>query len=267
MSLHNGIKQSCDVYFYNVAHRIGIQRIHDMGVRLGLGHKLDVDLPREKPGLMPTAAWKKKALRDRWYPGETVVAGIGQGYVLTTPLQLAVMTARLATGRAVKPRLVRPDGQELKAFPGLGLNPRHIAAVQRGMIGVTNEPGGTAFWTRITEREYAMAGKTGTSQVRRITRAERAKGVIKNKDLPWEKRDHALFVAYAPFNQPRYAVAVIVEHGGSGSRAAAPVAKDILLEAQKRRSATVGPTGTPKSKDGTKDRKQRGDKKAGVRRG
>lgn len=251
VSLHNGIKQSCDVYFYNVAHRIGIQRIHDMAVRLGLGAQTGIDLPRENPGLIPTAAWKKKYVRDRWYPGETVVAGIGQGYVLTTPLQLAVMTARLATGNAVTPRMVRKEDAGLPKFSSMGINPRHLAAVQKAMSGVTNEPGGTAFWTRIVEKQFAMAGKTGTSQVRRITRAERARGVIRNKDLPWERRDHALFVAFAPVDNPRYAVAVIVEHGGSGSRAAAPVAKDILLTAQKRRSATVGPTG-PAGGSGTK---------------
>ena len=246
VSLHNGIKQSCDVYFYNVAHKIGIERIHDMSLRLGLGKKLGIDLPRESAGLVPNKAWKKKALRDRWYPGETVVAGIGQGYVLTTPLQLAVMSARLATGKAVVPRMARPAGAGVPNFADLGVNPRNLAAVQKGMMGVTNEPGGTAFWTRIVEKEFAMAGKTGTSQVRRITRAERARGVIRNKDLPWERRDHALFVAYAPVDNPRYAAAVIVEHGGSGSRAAAPIAKDILLTAQRRRSATVGPTGPAK---------------------
>ena len=243
MALHNGIKQSCDVYFYNVAHRLGIEKIHDMSLRLGLGRKTGIDLPREKPGLIPNTAWKKKALRDRWYPGETVVAGIGQGYVSSTPLQLVVMTARLATGNAVVPRMVREKDAGVPKFDPLGLNPAHLAAVRKGMNGVTNEPGGTAFWTRIVEKDYAMAGKTGTSQVRRITRAERARGVIKNKDLPWEKRDHALFVAYAPVDSPRYAAAVIVEHGGSGSRAAAPIAKDIMMAAQKRRSATVGPAG------------------------
>ena len=258
ISLHNGIKQSCDVYFYNVSHRIGIERIHDMAVRFGLGGKLGIDLPREKSGLIPNTAWKKKAIRDRWYPGETVVAGIGQGYVAATPLQLAVMAARLASGREVAPRIARPDGSNTEAFKSLGLSPKHLAAVQKGMIGVSNEPGGTAFWTRILEKEFALAGKTGTSQVRRITRAERARGVIRNKDLPWERRDHALFVAFAPVGNPRYAAAVIVEHGGGGSRAAAPIAKDILLTAQKRRSATVGPTGPAKGTGGTGSGERRG---------
>lgn len=251
VSLHNAIKQSCDVYFYNVAHRLGIDKIHDMALRLGLGRKTGIDLPREKAGLMPNTAWKKKALRDRWYPGETVVAGIGQGYVASTPLQLAVMTARMATGNTVVPRMVRDKDAGLPNFASLGLNGTHLTLVRKAMSGVTNEPGGTAFWTRIVEKEFAMAGKTGTSQVRRITRAERAKGVVKNKDLPWERRDHALFVAFAPVDSPRYAAAVIVEHGGSGSRAAAPIAKDIMLAAQKRRSATVGPTGPAKGAGST----------------
>lgn len=258
VSLHNSIKQSCDVYYYNVAHRLGVDRIHDMALRLGLGRPLGVDLPREKAGLIPSRAWKKKALKDRWYPGESVVVGIGQGYVNSTPLQLAVMTARMATGRTVVPRLVRPAKDKPIVFPDLGIKTVHLNHIRKAMSGVTNEPGGTAFWTRIQEKEFAMAGKTGTSQVRRITRAERARGVIKNKDLPWERRDHALFVAFAPVDKPRYAVAVIVEHGGSGSRAAAPVAKDIMLAAQKRRSATIGPFGVLNPTRG-----QGGEKKGG----
>ncbi|MEO1292518.1 MAG: penicillin-binding transpeptidase domain-containing protein, partial [Pseudomonadota bacterium] len=161
--------------------------------------------------------------------------GIGQGFLLTSPLQLAVMTARLANGGVgVVPRLVRKRGGEPVAPQApayLGIKPEHLSLVLDGMDAVVNETRGTAHRARIAERAYAMAGKTGTAQVRRISRAEREAGVRKNEDLPWRLRDHALFVAFAPVEAPRYAVSVVIEHGGSGSKAAAPVARDILLHA------------------------------------
>ncbi|MDH3235760.1 MAG: penicillin-binding protein 2 [Alphaproteobacteria bacterium] len=253
VNLHQGIKQSCDVYFYNVALKVGVDKIAAMAHRLGLGELVGVDLPGERKGSIPSTAWKMKAMKQPWYPGETLVAGIGQGYVLSTPLQLAVMTARIANGGfAVTPRLSRDDidGREIGArakqtFKPIGVSKKSLDLIKKAMIGVVNEPGGTAYWTRITEKGQWMAGKTGTSQVRRITKAERARGVRKNKDLPWELRDHALFVAFAPHDAPRFACAVIVEHGGGGSRAAAPVAKDILLETQKR----LNPTAEKKDKE------------------
>ncbi len=262
MNVKQAIKQSCDVFFYETAMKLGVERIRAMALKLGLGERIGIDLPSESPGLIPSLAWKRKQFRDKWHPGETAITGIGQGYVLTTPLQLAVMTARLATGKAVEPRLFRglyeegkgvDSGNAAPTFTDLGFNPKKLDHVLEGMRAVTNEPGGTAYWTRIMEEEYRMAGKTGTSQVRRITRAERARGVLRNDQLPWERRDHALFVGYAPLDKPRYACAVLVEHGGSGSRAAAPIAKDILREAQIRKSgapsrqAAAVDTGTPKT--------------------
>jgi len=247
VNLHQGIKQSCDVYFYNVALKVGVDKISEMAHRLGLGEIVGLDLPGERKGSIPSTAWKMKVMKQPWYPGETLVAGIGQGYVLSTPLQLAVMVARIANGGfAVKPHLARDaiEGREIeprpkRKFKPLGISKKSIELVMNGMNGVTNEPGGTAYWTRITEKGMWMSGKTGTSQVRRITKAERARGVKKNEDLPWELRDHALFVAFAPHDAPRFACAVIVEHGGGGSRAAAPIAKDILTETQKRLNPTV----------------------------
>jgi len=239
------IKRSCDVYFYDVARRVGIDRISAMAFRLGLGTPTGLDLPGERGGVIPTRDWKEKNIGEPWQIGETVVTSIGQGFVLSTPIQLAVMTARLVNGgRAVTPRLVRgfrDDGTyEDPAFPSLEIPSRHLAIVREGMDRVVNHRRGTAYGARIEEPGLAMGGKTGTSQVRRITMAERARGVIKNEDLPWHRRDHALFVGYAPVDEPRYACAVIVDHGGGGSKAAAPIARDVLTEAQR-----LDPLSTP----------------------
>ena len=260
VSLHNGIKKSCDVYFYNVALKVGVDKIAAMAHKLGLGEIAGVDLPGERKGSIPSTAWKMKMMKQPWYPGETLVAGIGQGYVLATPLQLAVMTARIANGGfAVTPRLARDEieGREIgprksTTFKPIGVSKKSLELVRNAMNGVTNEPGGTAYWTRITEKGQWMAGKTGTSQVRRITKAERARGVRKNKDLPWELRDHALFVAFAPHDAPRFACAIIVEHGGGGSRAAAPIAKDILMETQKRLNPIAKKSSEKKNASNTK---------------
>lgn len=239
------IVQSCDVFFYEIAKRTGIERIAAMARRLGLGSRLDVDLPGEQAGLIPTPKWKRGALDAPWHQGETLIAGIGQGYLLVTPLQLAIMTARLANGGfAVTPRVTKTirkspgaSGAEPAGFASLDLPPRHLEVVRQAMIDVVNDPRGTAFKSRIETPGHEMAGKTGTVQVRRISKAEREAGVRKNKDLPWKERDHALFVGYAPADNPRYAVAVVVEHGGGGSSTAAPIARDILAEAQRRNSA------------------------------
>lgn len=241
MDLRNALIQSCDVYFYEVAKRLGVDRITAMARRLGLGQTLDIDLPGERPGLLPTRDWKLATLGAPWLMGETLISGIGQGYVLSTPLQLAVMTARIANGgREIKPHLVRRAEAAEGAREGppapprdLGLNAGHLRMVREGMDGVVNGARGTARAAAIREPGMEMAGKTGTSQVRRITKAEREAGIQKNEDLPWERRDHALFVGYAPVHEPHYAVAVVIEHGGGGSKAAAPVARDILLAAQK----------------------------------
>jgi penicillin-binding protein 2 len=237
MGLIDAIEQSCDVFFYDIARRAGVDAIAAMARRFGLGAPLGIDLPGEKGGLVPDKAWKMAAVGESWQGGETLVVGIGQGYMQATPLQLAAMTARIANGgRLVQPRLVRDPAlggapPEAQAGTPLGVSEGSLRLVKRGMVDVVNGERGTARASRLPHTEALMAGKTGTSQVRRISRAERATGVRKNEEKPWEERDHALFVAFAPVDQPRYAVAVVVEHGGSGSKAAAPIARDIMAKA------------------------------------
>ena len=249
MNMNSAIVQSCDVYFYEVSKRVGVDGIAVMARRFGFGEKLGVELPYERKGLVPTRDWKLAVHGVSWQKGETLNIGIGQGFLLTTPLQLAVMTARIANGGiAVLPKLVREtrrSGQRLpdqrEPFPSMGLSAAHLAIVQKGMADVTNSPRGTAYRARIEEPGMAMAGKTGSVQVKRITKAERERGVRKNEDRPWKDRDHALFVGYAPVEAPRYAVSIIVEHGGGGSKTAAPIARDILREVQRRDPARRGP--------------------------
>jgi penicillin-binding protein 2 len=239
-----GIKQSCDVYFYDIARKAGIDRIADVAKRFGLGAPTGVDLPGEQPGTIPTRDWKLATTGEPWQMGETLVSAIGQGFVLSTPLQLAVMTARLANGgKAVTPRLTRPAQETAEAAepPSMNISPAMLRVLHHSMDLVVNHQRGTAHSARIDIDGKEMAGKTGTSQVRRISLAERAAGVYKNEDLPWRRRDHALFVAYAPVHAPRYCCAVVVDHGGSGSKAAAPIARDILLETQVRDPAVNPP--------------------------
>jgi penicillin-binding protein 2 len=234
VDLERALQESCDVYFYDVAQKVGIDKIAEMGARLGLGQRHDLPMSAISAGIMPDKAWKLERHRAEWRIGDTINASIGQGYVLTTPLQLAVMSARIATGRAVSPRLVRMvNGQEVDAPAAgpIGVAEEHLAVIRLGMFDVVNTQRGTAYSSRIADETLAMAGKTGTSQVRNITAAERAAGVISNEDLPWNRRDHALFVGFAPYDAPRYAVSVVVEHGGGGSTAAAPIARDIILRA------------------------------------
>lgn len=238
VDLVGGLRHSCDVFFYDLARRIGIDRIAEMAKRFGLGLPLGLDLPFERVGLIPSRDWKQASMGTSWQQGETLVAAIGQGYVLTTPLQLAVMTARLANGGlAVRPHLtkqVRGVQAETTTWPSMGVRKENLELVLRGMNEVCNAPNGTAYKARITVPGMEMAGKTGTAQVRRISMSERATGVKKNEDLPWRERDHALFVAYAPVQAPRYACSVLIEHGGGGSAVAAPIARDVLVETQKR---------------------------------
>ena len=234
VDLHRSLRESCDVYYYDLALRVGIEKISAMARRLGLGIEHDLPMTSVAGGLMPTKEWKQTSRGEDWRIGDTVNASIGQGYVLSSPLQLAVMTARLATGRSVTPRLVRSvDGVEEPTGHGenLGLNENILREVRRAMYAVSNNRRGTAYGSRIIEDAFRMAGKTGTSQVRNITAAERARGVFRNEDLPWERRDHALYVNYAPYEAPKVAVSVIVEHGGGGSKAAAPIARDVTLQA------------------------------------
>lgn len=233
--LREAIKSSCDVYFYEVARRVGVDRISEMAQRFGLGPAPALEMTAVRDGLTPTRAWKAASQGESWQLGDTLNTGIGQGYVLASPLQLAVMTARLGgDGGQVAPRLIRTiDGAPAptRDAPPLNVSAAHLRLVRDGMFAVSSERGGTGYRSRIAEASMAMAGKSGTSQVRRITTAERARGVIRNEDLPWERRDHALFVAFAPYERPRYACSVIVEHGGGGSSVAAPIVRDIMMRA------------------------------------
>ncbi|MRX49595.1 penicillin-binding protein 2 [Paracoccus sp. S-4012] len=226
------LEQSCDVFYYELAQKVGIDRIAEMARRFGIGVRHELPMSAVAEGIAPDRAWKQARYGEDWQVGDSINASIGQGYVLASPLQLAVMAARIASGRAVEPRLVRAvDGVPVPVpeFPDLGIDPANLKLARDGMDAVMNGGAGTAGSSRIVRAEWRMAGKTGTSQVRNITAAERARGVIRNDQLPWNRRDHALFVCYAPFDAPRIAVAVVVEHGGGGSAVAAPVARDILL--------------------------------------
>jgi penicillin-binding protein 2 len=226
VNLHRSLRESCDVYYYELALRTGIENISAMAERLGLGIKHDLPLTSVAAGLAPTKDWKRRVRDAQWVIGDSVNAAIGQGDVLTSPLQLAVMTARLATGRTVKPRIIRSiDGVENPTGHGedLGLNQNNLRHIRQAMYSVSNNRRGTAYSSRIIEDAFRMAGKTGTSQVR--------SAVVDNNAVPWEQRDHALFVNFAPFEAPKIAVSVVVEHGGGGSTAAAPVARDITLQA------------------------------------
>lgn len=228
VDMHQAIKQSCDVYFYECARRTGIEAIAAMSRKFGLGVTYGLEIPGEKGGLMPDPDWKRRARNDSWRDGDTFNVGIGQGAVLTTPLQLCVMTARLANGgKAVIPHVIRSFGGVDRVRPApedMGLDPEHVAIVHSGMDAVTNQ-GGTGARSRIDIEGFDMAGKTGTAQVRKLTAALRGRDPM---SIPWKFRDHGLFIAFAPVKEPRYAISVIVEHGGGGSRAAAPIAKDVM---------------------------------------
>jgi len=228
---------SCDTFFYELSTEIGIDNIAKMAREMGLGSKLDFDLAQERPGLIADKNWKLANRGRKWRPGETIVSSIGQGSMEATPLQLAVMTARLVNGGyAVKPWVTGYLGDTPsfeKTWPKMNISPQHLAIVKKGMDTVVNNKKGTAYGSRIEDPLMAMGGKTGTAQVKRITRADRKAGV-KNEDLIWKHRHHALFVGYAPLDNPRYIASVVVEHGIGGSRTAAPIARDLLIEVQKR---------------------------------
>ncbi|MEM7680260.1 MAG: penicillin-binding transpeptidase domain-containing protein, partial [Pseudomonadota bacterium] len=236
VDVEEAIMKSCDIYFYKVATEIGIESIAEVARELGLGDKLGFEITEEAPGLVPDKNWKLGYVGETWQPGETIVSSIGQGYLKTTPLQLATMTARLISGKAVKPHIVYNAGGEVTKvpeFPDLKIEPSHLRMVKRAMDRVVNDKEGTAYHSRIRDEGFEMGGKTGTAQVKRITKEERAAG-IKNEDLERRFRHHGLFVGYAPLNKPKYACAVVVEHGGGGSASAAPIARDILKEVQRR---------------------------------
>ncbi len=227
VNVYSAIEQSCNTYFYTISQRIGVDRIADMAKKFGLGKKTGIDLPHEKPGLIPSKDWKRKLLGQDWLEGETINTGIGQGYVLTTPLQLAIMAARLASGKEVLPTIFG-EGENFNVnqvidFESIGISEESRRIVLEGMYRVVNSPSGTANRSHIDDPTFAMAGKTGTSQVRGKKKGEPSSEQRKYKN-------HGLFVAFAPYDNPRFAISVVVEHGGSGAGAAAPVARDIMTE-------------------------------------
>jgi penicillin-binding protein 2 len=235
MNLAKSLSESCDVYFYELALKVGIERINKMAIKLGLGVKHDIPMSAITKGLVPSKEWKSNNRDQEWLIGDTVNASIGQGYVLSSPLQLAIMAARLANGKNVKPILTKSiNGKNihnLENIEDLDIEKSHLKIVRKALFQASNDRRGTAYGSRVINDAYRIAGKTGTSQVRNITDAERENGVTKNEDLPWKRRDHGLFINFAPYNNPEIAVAVVVEHGGAGSKSAAPIARDITLQA------------------------------------
>ncbi len=226
VDLIESLKKSCDIYYYELAKRTGIEKIAAMARRFGLGTRFDIPMSSVARGLVPTKMWKLKNRGVGWMIGDSLNSSIGQGFMLASPLQLAVMTVRLATGNAAIPRLVKSinsQEQPTQDAPSLGVNENHLRLIRQAMFATSNDRRGTAYSSRILGAEHLMGSKTGTSQVGNV--------VVDNSKVIWEKRDHALFVCYAPFDNPRYAVSVIVEHGGSGSKAAAPIGRDIILQA------------------------------------
>ena len=270
MNLKSAIKRSCDVYFYEVARKLGVDRISDTSKKFGLGKKVLEDFIEERSGVVPNTRWKKKFIGKNWYLGETLHSGIGQGYFQSTPLQLCLMTAQLANGGfEIQPRLIfdkksnnlknyldyknsNPDSSlpidilasDFNLKP-LFRNQENINFIKDAMFSSTNEPGGTSYGSRIDNKKFRFAGKTGSSQVKKFTEAQR-EAEVKQKDLKYEDRDHALFIAFAPYDSPKYAISVVVEHGGSGSKAAAPVAKKVIkkvLERDQKRNVILNSFG------------------------
>lgn len=232
VDLTRSLAESCDVFYYEVALKVGIDKIAAMCKRFGLGQRYELPMSAISEGTIPNKDWMLEKHGQDWRMGDTINAAIGQGYVLASPLQLAVMVARIASGKVVLPRVVRSVGGkdvDLAAAAPIGLDGSLLRAVRGGMFEVINNQRGTAYSARIADETMLWAGKSGTSQVRNISAAERETGVVGNDALPWKRRDHALFVGFAPAEAPRYSVAVVVEHGGGGSSVAAPIARDAIL--------------------------------------
>ena len=232
VDLKNAMKQSCDSYFYEIARRLGVDRLSDTANKFGLGKKVFGNLfDNEKKGLIPSTSWKKNTLGKNWLLGETIITGIGQGYIQTTPIQLCLMTAQIANGGyKIYPKVVRQNNAAEEApdkFMPLFKDPRNIKIIQKAMFVSTNEVMGTSYRSRIDDPKYQFAGKTGTAQVQRITEEDRELN-LKTFQIPYKARDHALYIAFGPYKSPRYALSIVIEHGGSGSAVAAPLAKKLF---------------------------------------
>ena len=263
LNLKGAIKRSCDVYFYEVARKLGVDRLAETAKKFGLGQKVLADFNEEKSGVVPNTKWKLNQIGKNWYLGETLHAGIGQGYFLSTPLQLCLMTAQLANGGfKIKPRIVVDENNNINSLqeyldfrkenPNDNLsidqqvfnfnlkplfrNQENINFVKEAMFAATNEAGGTSYGSRHRDKKFMFAGKTGSSQIKRFSQAQR-EAEIKQTDITYKERDHAWFVAFAPVKDPKYAISVLVEHGGSGSSAAAPVAKKVIKKIIERHEA------------------------------
>ena len=260
MNLRTGIQRSCDVYFYEVARKLGVDRLSETAKKFGLGKKVLNDFLEEKSGVVPNTTWKKKYIGQNWYLGETLHSGIGQGYFQSTPLQLCLMTAQIANGGfEIKPRILfDKKNDNLKAYlnfkndnPGQPLptdllvsnfdlkplfkNQENINIIKDAMYSSSNEPGGTSYKSRLEDKRFTFAGKTGSSQIKRFTEEQR-EAEVKQEQLEYKNRDHALFIAFAPVSDPQYAISVVVEHGGTGSKSAAPIAKKVIKKVLERHS-------------------------------
>ena len=231
VSLRNAMKQSCDTYFYEIARRLGVDKLSETAKKFGLGKEVFGDLfSIEKKGLIPNTQWKKNALGKGWLLGETMITGIGQGYIQTTPIQLCLMTAQIANGgHKIYPYIIENENkiQPIDKFTPLYKESKNIKIIQDAMFGSTNEVMGTSYRSRIKDPKYQFAGKTGTSQVKKITERDRELD-LKTFEIPYEERDHALYIAFGPYKNPRYALSILVEHGGNGSTTAAPMAKKLF---------------------------------------
>jgi len=230
LDLVGGIMNSCNVYFFNVASQIGYEKFTEMARRFGYGEKVDVSLYGSKSGLVPSDEWKRKTFKQPWVGGDTMNTAIGQGMLLATPIQMALITAKIANGGVpIKPYLIR-NHNILRQYDELKsqriVKEEHLKFIHEGMYRVMNEPGGTAYGKKISVPGFEMSGKTGTSQV--ISKREDEM----SKSEAAAHANHAIFVGFAPSHDPKYAISVVVEHGGGGSAAAAPIAKDVMMEVQ-----------------------------------
>ena len=258
VNLRKGIQRSCDVYFYEISRKLGVDRLSETAKKFGLGKQVLSDFTEERSGVVPNTKWKKKFIGQNWYIGETLHSGIGQGYFQSTPIQLCLMTAQIANGGfKIEPRIVMDkNNNDLRDYikhknenpneplpidllvknfnlQPLFQNQKNINIIKDAMFSSSNEPGGTSYRHRMENPKYTFAGKTGSSQIKRFTEAQR-EAEVKQVDLNYKDRDHALFIAFAPYNDPKYAISVVVEHGGSGGKAAAPIAKKVIKKVLER---------------------------------